>query len=293
MSAHHRTSLRLLFPQWQGAPVEVLHSRLPELTLDQASTAHALGARLLQLLAPASDTPTAEVPVNTSRRGLVVSDGIYARDIVLAHLRAALAILEEHDPARVLVLGGDCSVSVGPFSHLIRRYDGDIGVVWLDAQPDLTAPGDDYTGFHGMALATLLGIGDADFTRALPAHLDPAQVLLVGVRAGTPEAIARQEELGIAGLSPSDLDRDPSAVTAWMRENGVNRVAIHLDLGVLDAHELSTVGAPASPGLRLPQLIRLIGHIADVAAVVGLTVAEHTPRNEILVRDLLARLPLR
>jgi arginase len=293
VSARNRTALRLLFPQWQGTPAEVLHDRLPELTLEQASTAHHLGSRLLQLLAPASDTPTAEVPVSSSRHGLAVADGIYARDVVLRQLRAALDILHERDPGRVLVLGGDCSVSVAPFAHMLHRYDGDLAVVWLDAHPDLTAPGDDYTGFHAMALATLLGIGDAEFTRALPAHADPSQVLIVGLRDATPDAVARQRELDIASIPPEGLERDNAAVTTWLRNSGASRVAVHLDLGVLDAGELDTVGAPATPGLRLAQLIRLLSEIADTAAVVAFTVAEHTPRNEILVRDLLARLPLR
>lgn len=293
MSSRNRSSLRLLFPQWQATPAEALHERLPELPRDQVATAQHLGARLLQLLAPASDTLTLEVPVSTSRHGLAVSDGIYARDVVLRQLRAAIEILDEHDPGRVLVLGGDGSVSIAPFSHLLRHYEGDLAVVWLSARPDLSAPGDDDTGFHAMALATLLGIGDAEFTRALPAHLDPAEVLLAGLRAGPQGALDRQRELGIASIPPSELAEDAGAVVTWLRNSGANRVAVHVDLGVLDAGELGTVGAPAVPGLRLGQLIRLLGDIADTASVVGLTVAEHTPRNEILVRDLLSRLPLR
>lgn len=293
MTTRNRTTLRLLFPQWQGTPAEVLHERLPELTAVQAATAHLVGARLLQVLAPASDTPTVEVPVSTSRNGLGVSDGIYARDVVLKQLRSALALLAERDPARVLVLGGDCSVSLAPFAHLVHRYDGDLAVIWLDAHPDLSAPGDDYTGFHAMALAMLLGIGDAEVTRALPAHLDPAQVLLVGLRAGRPEALARQRELGIVGIPPERVEEGGREVLDWLRSVEANRVAIHVDLGVLDPGELDTVGAPAAPGLRLTRLASLLGEIGDAVPVVGLTIAEHMPRNEILVRDLLGRLPLR
>jgi arginase len=292
VTSRNRSSLRLVFPQWQGTPARILHERLPQLTREQASTAQHVGAHLLQLLAPASDMPSVEVPVSMSRNGLGVSDGIYARDVVLTQLRAALDILAERDPARVLVLGGDCSVSVGPFSHLVARYGGDVAVIWLDADPDLTAPGDDYSGFHAMALASLLGIGDADVTRALPAHLDPSQVLLVGLRTGEKEALERRRELGLAVLRPEDVAESGKEVLAWLRTREVSRVAIHLDLGVLDPGELDTVSAKAS-GLRLTQLTRILTDVADAVPVVGLTIAEHTPRNEILVRDLLGRLPLR
>lgn len=293
MSTRPRNSLRLLFPQWQGTPVDVVHDRLPELTKDQAISGHSLSGRMLQMLVPTSETPVAEVPISTSRQRLAVSGGIYARDVLLAQLRAARDILAERDPARVLTLGGDCSVSIAPFSHLARRYDGDLAVLWLDAHPDLTTPGDAYTGFHAMALATLLGVGDSEFTRAMPAHLDPAQVLLVGLRAGDADALARQSELGVAGCSPADVARDSSAVLDWLRATGASRVAIHLDLDVLDPRELTTTTATEPSGLRLTQLLRLLGDVSEVGSVVGFTVAEHLPRTEILLRDLLGRLPLR
>jgi arginase len=293
VSTRLSSSLRLLFPQWQGTPVDVLNERLPELTKDQALSGHSLGGRLLQLLAPESETPVAEVPVDVSRQRTAVSGGIYARDVLLKQLRAALEILAARDPGRVLTLGGDCSVSIAPFSHLARRNDGDLAVLWLDAHPDLTTPGDEYTGFHAMALATLLGVGDAEFTRALPAHLDPAQVLLVGLRAGEANALERQVELGIAGLAPADVAGDSAAVLGWLRSTGASRVAIHLDLDVVDSRELASAAALESAGLSLTRLIRLLGDISDATTVVGFTVADHLPRTEILLRDLLGRLPLR
>lgn len=293
MSARPRTTLRLIFPQWQGTTPDVLQARIPELTRDQASTGHHVGATLLRQLAPASDTPTVEVPVSMSRHGLSVTGGIHARDVVLTQLQAALSVLAERDPARVLVLGGDSSVSLGPFSHLIRRYEGDLAVVWISANPDLTTPGDAYTGFHAMALATLLGVGDAAFTRALPAHLEPERVILVGVRAGSPDVVARQAELGIASVPPAEVGGRNKPVVSWLRATGATRVAVHIDLGALDPGELGTSSADAPAGLRLAALIQVIAEIADAASVVGLSVVEHVPRTEILIRDFLARLPLR
>ena len=54
--------------------------------------------------------------------GLEERDGIEAKTVVLQQLRAALAIIGEHDPARIMTLGAECSVSMAPFSYLI---DGD------------------------------------------------------------------------------------------------------------------------------------------------------------------------
>ena len=301
MRGDTRASLRLLFPQWQGTPAGVLHDRLPDLAVEQVLDGQRLGGRLLQVLAPESTTPTAEVPVATSRNGLAVSDGIYARDAVLTQLQAALQIVAERDPRRILTLGGDCSVSIAPFAHLAGVYGDDLAVIWLDANPDLTTPGDVYTGFHAMAAATLLGVGDADATRALPALLEPHQMLVVGQRGADDEAVARQRELGIASLGPADVAQDSSAVLAWLRASGASRVAIHVCLDVLAAGELDGAargaapvgGAAAAHGLRLAELVRIIGDVAEPVTVVGVTIADHLPRVEILLRDFLRRLPLR
>lgn len=44
--------------------------------------------------------------------------------------------------------GGDCAVSVAPFSYLTRKYGDDLAVAWLDAHPDVDTPETAYNGFH-------------------------------------------------------------------------------------------------------------------------------------------------
>jgi len=61
--------------------------------------------------------PTAAVPVAMSGDGLAERDGIEAKAIVLEQLGRALEVIGQHDPARIVTLGGECSVSVAPFSY--------------------------------------------------------------------------------------------------------------------------------------------------------------------------------
>lgn len=56
-----------------------------------------------------------------------------------------------------MTLGGECSVSVPVFTYLADKYSDDVVVVWVDAHPDITLPGDDYTGYHAMALTAIMG----------------------------------------------------------------------------------------------------------------------------------------
>ena len=58
-----------------------------------------------------------------------------------------------------------------PFTYLARRYADDMAVVWIDAHPNITLPGDAYAGFHAHGAHRLHGAGRrADRLRASRAH---------------------------------------------------------------------------------------------------------------------------
>jgi len=49
--------------------------------------------------------------------------------VVLQQLRSALAIIQEHEPARITTVGGECSVSMAPFSYLINKHGADLAIL--------------------------------------------------------------------------------------------------------------------------------------------------------------------
>ncbi len=53
----------------------------------------------------------------------------------MEQLARALELIRRHDPARIVTLGGECSVSGAPFSHLARRYGEDLAIIWIDSHP--------------------------------------------------------------------------------------------------------------------------------------------------------------
>lgn len=62
------------------------------------------------------------------------------------------------------MFGGDCLVEQAPFAYLNERYDGEIGLVWIDAHSDLgRIVGYDYG--HTLPLRNLLGEGDEEFAK--------------------------------------------------------------------------------------------------------------------------------
>lgn len=113
--------LRLVWPQWQGAGTESIRSLAPEFPFDVARRCYPIGTKVLQAVLPQHDGPTAVVPVDRGNAGLEERDGIEAKTAVLEQLRAALAIVQEHDPARITTLSGECSVSGKAVAHSSAR----------------------------------------------------------------------------------------------------------------------------------------------------------------------------
>jgi arginase len=286
-----RHPIRLLFPQWQGAGFDHVSGLVPELRTFELKLGYYLGSQLLQFLAPRCEYRTVEVPVSRDFDDTRTENGIYARAVLLTQHRAAVELVRAADPSHIVTFGGECSVSVVPFSHLISKYQSDICVLWIDAHPDITVPGDAYPGYHAMALAHILGIGDPEFLAALPAKLPVSHALCVGLRSWDPEPKERQKALGLKGLSPDEIRKNIGIVGDWVRSLGVSKVAIHFDLDVLDPLELIAAVGRDPDGLSIQEVVTIINNIAREFDVVALTIAEHMPIVEIKIQGILSQLP--
>ena len=285
-------TLRLIYPQWQGGDIASL---VPELSKKDSSLGYYLGAELLEFLAPKSLTSkTAKVPISLEypKSGVRESkNGILNYDEIVAQSKAALEILNTHKPDKILTLGGECSVSIVPFSYLAHKYSGDVAIVWIDAHKDLNLQGDSYEGYHAMALAACFGLIDKEgIANILPAHFNPKDSIIVGLRdfEGKKE---RLEEIGVKYLSPEE-SRDSKKLLEWLKSRGKSKVVVHFDLDVLDPSELVMAVGVVENGLKIAEVVNLINAINTNYDLVGLTIAEHMPRVAIKLRNMMRELPL-
>ena len=135
-----RKTLRLLFPQWQGGNNPPYH----------------LGSLLLSFLAPRPTGPVEEVPVALPDGiPLAEVDGIRGKAQILRQLNDAAGLIEKHNPEAIVVLGGDCLVSLAPFAHLLNQYGNKLGVLWIDSHPDVQTA-EQYPNAHAHVLGALL-----------------------------------------------------------------------------------------------------------------------------------------
>lgn len=283
------STIRLIYPQWQGGMVD---HWMPDIPAEDASRGYYLGAQLLNFLAPESSQETIEIPVSLDINDRQTDKGVSARRVILKQTKAALEKLCETNPEKIVTLGGECSVSVVPFTFLAGKYPDDVAVVWIDAHPDVNLPYDNYKGYHAMALTACLGMGDEEIIRTLPGRYDASRALIVGVRSWDDGMKERQKELGIKGLSPEEVAEDSSAILEWLKSTGVSKVVIHFDLDVLDPAEIIAGVGVEPDGMKINEVVRVINDIASEYDLVGLTVAEPMPRVAIKIRNMLNQLPL-
>ncbi len=145
-----------------------------------------------------------------------ITDGITDLDAIVAQTESALAALEAESPDRIITLGGECSVSVVPFTWLARKYAGDVAVLWVDAHPDITLPGDASSGYHAMAVTSIMG-KIAPAKTILPAAIPPERILFVGLRDWERRQIVdRQKEYGIRHVGVAEMRESSKRALDWI-----------------------------------------------------------------------------
>lgn len=283
-------TIRLVYPQWQGGNVARI---LPELTEEEADTGYVLGAYLLNFLAPETKNKTITVPVSEDTNR-AEENGILSYRPILKQNDAALQILKNESPDKIVVLGGECSVSVVPFTYLAQKYENDVAMVWIDAHPDITLPQDrTYNGYHAMAVTAIMGKGDEKLVSSLPAKIDSGRILFVGLRDWERQQIKdRQAEYGIKHLSSQEVAEESTKVLDWLKSTGAKHVVIHFDMDVLEPSEIIPAVGVVPDGMKIAEVTRVINDINREFDIVGLTVAEPMPRIAIKLKKMLNQLPL-
>lgn len=288
-------TLRLIMPEWQGGDYDLSVS---------SGELYPLGARLLAFLAPESSAETVKVPVEDYTPDLErgKKNGVLHQDAVLRQLRAAMNILEEKKPDKVIVFGGECLVSQAPFDYLNGLYKDNLGVIWIDSHPDVSTP-PDYDREHAMVLGNLLGGGDPLLAKEVKHPLDPKKVLLVGQdKFNSPIEQEQVSSFSLPVIKPREVAENSAPVLKWLKENRIENVAVHLDLDVLDPASFNSQLTndpfaeekfPTVTGkLDLRQITRLLVDISANANVVGLTLAEYMPWDALYLQKMMEQLPI-
>lgn len=261
MSEFSHETLNLFFPQWQGSARFELYE----------------GAKLLF---GSLHNRVSFTQISTSLTYSLVADkNILGYSQVFSQLLDACRVIQNHNPQRILTIGGDCGVELAPVSFLNKIYAQALTVIWLDAHGDLNTPSSSPSAhFHGMPLRVLLGEGDADIVNCTFSTLRPEQVFLVGSREfDSPERkFIQQKELSVfsaKAINDGDFDR----LLSMLVKTGSDTLYIHLDLDVIEPEEFPHVACPTPGGIHIDRLRDLLASLRNNFDIVGCSVLEFLP----------------
>ncbi len=168
-----------------------------------------------------------------------------------------------------ILLGGDHSVSIPIFRGQRERFAKKrLGIVWVDAHPDLC---DEFTGSKYSHACVL--------RRGLEFGIQPQDVCLVGLRSWEDQEIDLVENGGLNIYTAADVaGRGMNAVAKEVHSmlSACDAVHISLDIDCLDPAFAPGTGIPDSGGLTARELITLIKSLQGLP-LVGLDVVEVAP----------------
>ena len=172
----------------------------------------------------------------------------------------AMCVQAGHFP---LVLGGDHSLSLGSIRGAAKTKK--LGLIWIDAHADFNTEETTPSGnIHGMPLSALSGLGDMRLRQLWDEPtpvVDPARVVVIGVRDLDPGEKENLRRAGVMVMSMEQIDRLGMA-TAMERAiervcRGADGLYLSFDMDAIDPQNAPGVGTPVPAGLTPRE-----GHVA-------------------------------
>lgn len=189
-----------------------------------------------------------------------------------------------------IVVGGDHSVSIPSVSAaagFVRASGGgagQLGLIWVDAHPDLETPDSTPSGdLHGMSMAALLGLGAPELVRlgGFAPKVRPENVAFIGLR----DVLRSERELieshGMVAYTATDIDRFGIAeicgrVFGHMAD-AVSGFVLSFDVDACDPSEAPGVQYRERGGLTFREARLIAEYAADATRLVCVEVVEVNP----------------
>jgi arginase len=207
-------------------------------------------------------------------------------------VRSAARVMRTVERAAVagkvpLVVGGDHSVAVGTVSGMVRAWrkrKKPLGLIWIDAHPDMNTPETSPSGnVHGMPLACLLGMGPPELARlgGFAPKIDPRRTVLIGIR--DVDALERPHvrSSGVRAFTMRDLDerglRSVANEAIEIASAGADGFHVSLDMDAVDPREAPGVGTPVRGGVTYREAHLAMELICDSGLMRSMEVVEVNP----------------
>lgn len=215
-------------------------------------------------------------------------DGVRARESVAGFNRTLADRLADIAEAGdiPIVIGGDCTITLGLVAGLARTTD--IGVLYFDGDADLNTPATSDSGIlDTMGVTHLLGGGVPGLVASDERYplLEPTQIELFGF---DPAELDAHQWLELTNqrlqATPAPTVRsDPAAAAAaaWARlSEHCDRILLHVDVDVLDTGAFPLANFPHFNGLSLAEVATCLDVFCANDNLAAITITEINPDHD-------------
>jgi arginase len=196
-----------------------------------------------------------------------------------------------------LVIGGDCTITLGVVAGLLRRQP-DLGLIYFDGDADMTTPETTHSGiFDSMGVAHLIGEGDPELAHLGSRFplLPPDRITLFGFHPYEIEPREQRllEKSAMAQYPVTSMGDRPVelAAEALARlEERTRAITVHFDVDVMDSAEIPLADWPHYDALGFGEAMRCLRVFVGSAKLAALVVTEINPDNDpqgLLVRQFV------
>lgn len=278
-------TIRLLYPDYVSGGLDTYY----------------FGANLLLHILPENENQpllkVAITPPNGKEHEII--DGIYGKDEVIKGIQSAMEIINDEKPDKIITIGGNCIVSQAPFDYLNGIYDN-IGIIWIDAHPDVSTVKDNYPNAHAMVLGSLMGYGDESLSSLMKNEKFKAdQILYIGLQDLHDYQEKFLNDLKVNFKIQTENFIGDNEIKQFL--NQFDHILIHLDIDVLDANLFHStyfankelVGDGSGSGkMTIEKLSDILTLITSNSDIVGLTIAEYLPFDEYKLHQMFNKIKL-
>ncbi len=190
------------------------------------------------------------------------------------------------DHAVPLILGGDCTITLGVVAGAQRR-DPAVGLLYLDGDADLATPETTGSGvLDAMGIAHLLGLADTELARlgAGPPMLTDERLAMIGYDETDPETFGADVLRGHPALvrfADHQVRTDPAghakaALTALQRHT--SSLVVHFDVDAVDSRDLPLANFPHyGTGISLDAAGEVLAVLCGAPTLAAVVLTEINP----------------
>jgi arginase len=213
---------------------------------------------------------------------------LLVRDVA-ARVAERVSLAFQHN-AKPIVLGGDCTITLGVLAGMIRHLPS-LGLMYFDGDIDLNTPQTTASGiFDGMVMSHITGDGADSLTHIGPRYplMPDENIVLFGYNSEAgwmdPAEVQRLEECSMMKYPVTKIRgraREAAAEALATLEARAPQILVHFDVDVIDAGDFPAADVLHPGGLTFDEAIDVLKVLGSSSSFAGLIITEFNS-----VRDL-------